>query len=181
MKAIARFLSIGNAMLSTIAGVLVIVMVLHVTVDVTMRYVFNAPIPGTILAVSTFYMTAVVFLPLGLSEQKDAHIAVEVIYDLLGNVARRILDVLGLLVSLAVLGALTVRTFEEAMAKYRIGAATVESGVRIVTWPSYFVLPLGFAFMLLFVLLRLAHVARGEPARVAGPKLDADDLPRVSE
>lgn len=181
MKGLGRFLSAGNAALSAVAGILVLVMVLHVTIDVILRYAFNMPIPGTILAVSTFYMTAVVFLPLGLSEEKDAHIAVEVVYDLLGNGARRALDVLGLVVSIIVLSMLTMRTFEEAMAKFRIGAATVESGVKIATWPSYWLLPLGFGFMGLVIVLRLVRVMRGEPARRPGPTFDEADLPRVSE
>jgi len=42
-----------------------------------------------------------------------------------------------------------VRTGQEALLKYSIGAYSIEASGRIITWPSYFYLPIGFSLMAL--------------------------------
>lgn len=180
MQVIGRTISWGGRLTAAVAGVAVLAMVLHVTADVVLRFGFNAPIPGTILMVSTFYMTAVTFLPLALSEERNAHIAVEVIYDLTNSLVQRVLDVIGYCLSIIVFAALTLRTWEEAMAKFDIGASTVETGVRIMTWPSYFLLPIGFGLMLLMLVRKLVRVLTA-PRRDASPKVDETHAPYTAE
>ncbi|MDP5335124.1 MAG: TRAP transporter small permease, partial [Paracoccaceae bacterium] len=58
-------------------------MMLHVTADVAGRYLFNSPLPGTIVTVANYYMVIIVFIALGVAEEKRAHISVEFLTDLM--------------------------------------------------------------------------------------------------
>jgi len=149
MERIGRALAALNGLTMGAGSVAVVLMILHVTADVVMRYAFNSPLPATILFVSVFYMIAVAFLPLSSVEQNDAHISVELVYDLLAGWMQWGLRALSHLLSIAVFGALAWRTGAEALTRHAAGTSAVEAGMRIPTWPAYFVLPLAFGLAVL--------------------------------
>ena len=60
-----RILAGVSTVLAWIGGAALILMMLHIAADVVARYIFNAPLHGTVEIVSAYYMVAVVFLPLG--------------------------------------------------------------------------------------------------------------------
>jgi TRAP-type C4-dicarboxylate transport system permease small subunit len=60
--------------LALLAGSL---MMLHVTLDVVARSLFNTPIAGTNEVVSAYYMVAAAFLPWAWIARSDGHIRVE--------------------------------------------------------------------------------------------------------
>lgn len=151
MNAISRILVYGSNASAAVAGVAAMLLVVHVAIDVVLRYVFNAPLSGTILYVSAFYMVAIAFLPQGLLEKDDTHISVELIYDFLPPLMRRSLLAISFLLT-AVVGALiAVRTGQEALSKYALGTFSLEGRTRIITWPTYFLPPVGFGLMMLNV------------------------------
>lgn len=155
MQKIGRFLSRLNGLAIWLGTIVVFLLIVHVTADVGLRYLFNSPLPGTILIVSVFYMIPIVFLPLAAVEEDDGHITVELIYDLLAERIRWVLRLISLLLSMAVFGALALRTFQEATLKLDTGTFAMEAGMRIPTWPAYFVLPVGFGLMLLVLAYKL--------------------------
>ena len=59
------------------AGILIILMMIHVAVDVFCRIVLNAPLYGTLEIVAGYYMVAVVFLPLAYVSGGEGHIFIE--------------------------------------------------------------------------------------------------------
>ena len=63
-----------------LSGLFLFAMMVHVTVDVALRYAMNSPIPGTLEIVSAYYMVAGVFLPLAAVELARASIAVDAAY-----------------------------------------------------------------------------------------------------
>ncbi len=71
-KALSGLTKIGS-LLGTIC---IVLMMLHVTADVVGRYLFNAPLTGTIVIVGHYYMIIVVFIALGVAEEKNSHISV---------------------------------------------------------------------------------------------------------
>ncbi len=162
MKPIGKLISWINAGASGIAGILVLLMVAHVSADVTMRYVFGLPLDATILYVSAFYMVAIAFLPLGLVEQKDSHIAVELLVERFPNRIQTVLLFFATLITAIVTAAVTVRTGQEAMAKYVTGAYSIEAGGKILTWPTYFYLPAGFGMMSVVAFWKLIAMVTGK-------------------
>ena len=84
-----------NSLEENTIAILLGLMTVLTFVNVILRYVFNAPLNGTILFVSTFYMVAIAFLPLALVEQGDNHISVELLFDRFPGGLRRALMILG--------------------------------------------------------------------------------------
>ena len=162
MKPIGKMITWINAVASGIAGILVLIMVVHVSADVTMRYVFEQPLDATILYVSAFYMVAIAFLPLGLVEQKDSHIAVELLVERFPDKLQTVITFFALLVTVIVTTAVAIRTGQEAMSKYASGAYSIEAGGKILVWPTYFYLPLGFAMMATVAFWKLIAMVTGK-------------------
>lgn len=155
MKALESFNRAGIAVVGWLGTLCLMAMIIHVTLDVTLRYLFNAPLVGTIMFVSVFYMVAVAFVPLAQAEQNDAQISVEVVTELMPLRVQGWLSVVSLIVSGIVFAGMALRTWLEAMTKFRLGSYVIESGVMIPTWPSYFFLPVGFGLATLVVVRKL--------------------------
>ena len=64
---------------SLAAGVL---MMLHVTVDVTGRYVFNRPLEGTTEIVAAYYMVVIAYAPWAWIAARDNHIVAGMFRDI---------------------------------------------------------------------------------------------------
>ena len=138
MKAVGKTISWMTEGASGIAGILIVLMVIHVFLDVLMRFIFQTPIDATILYVSVFYMIGVAFFPLGSLEAKDNHISVELLVEKLPGRLQKILSVFALLVTSVVAATVAVRTGQEALLKYSAWKmiATVmdrENGLRVLT------------------------------------------------
>lgn len=161
MKPIGKLISWLVAGASGIAGIMVLLLVSHVTIDVLMRFMFSTPLDATILYVSAFYMVAIAFLPLGLVEEKDSHIAVELLAEKLPNSVQTVLAFAALLLTTVVMAAVAVRTGQEAMSKYAAGAYSIEASGKVIIWPTYFVLPVGFGLMALVAAWKLIALALG--------------------
>ena len=54
MKLIASVISAVITLTASLAGIIVLVLVAHVTIDVVMRFAFDTPLNSTILYVSAF-------------------------------------------------------------------------------------------------------------------------------
>lgn len=143
------------------------VMVLHITVDVVARYFFHLALPGTIAFVSNYYMVAVTFLPLVIAEQMRQHIEVEVVAQKLPERLQCALRVLVWLIALGIFLLLGWESSHEAMRAWRAEMFIVEHSVRIDTWISYFMLPVGFfsAALVAGSRLLIALLHRGEFTR----------------
>lgn len=147
MILLGRWLSRITDAMTILGGLAIALMMLHVTADVAGRFIFGTPIPGTITVVSHYYMIVAAFVPLAFAAQKNAHISVEVVTELLPGPIKRHLEGWTLLLSAVVFALVAVRTWEVALSKYAIDASVVQGNTSIPVWPSYFVLPAGLALM----------------------------------
>lgn len=168
MKPIGRVISWINTAASGLAGILVLCMVAHVSADVTMRYVFEQPMDSTILYVSAFYMVAIAFLPLGLVEQKDSHIAVELLVEKFPDKLQTFLLFVATVITALVTAGVAVRTGQEAYAKYLTGAYSIESGGKVITWPTYLFLPVGFGMMSIVSTWKVIAMITGKDSGLGG-------------
>ncbi|MCM2563383.1 TRAP transporter small permease [Lutimaribacter sp. EGI FJ00014] len=147
-------------------------MMLHVTADVLGRYLFNAPLPGTIVVVANYYMIILVFIALGVAEEKRAHISVEFLTDLMSERPRAAFSVLASALTIAVTVILMIAGWSEAMKKTR-GGATMEQGSQMIEiWQSYWLIPLGAALMALIAAYRVIATITGAKSGLS--ETDAD-------
>lgn len=134
-------------------------MMLHVSLEVLLRYVFNAPMVGTLETVSYYYMVAAVFLPLALVEHRRAHIRVDVFVQLLPRRLQLLLYAFGCGVSLVFFCMLFWQSMLDAW-RSTLGFETIMSNYLFYIWPSRWALPLGFLGAMLAILANLLTALR---------------------
>ena len=159
MDALERFVARVSAF---VGGLILMAMMLQITVDVLMRNFVGAGFPATADMVSRYYMVAVSFLPLAMTQIADRHIEATIFTDKLRGGARRAVVALGTLMAIAVFALLGWGTAAEAM-KQTARRAYVEAGtIHFPTWPSYWILPVSALLMLIVLCIRLVRLVRGE-------------------
>ncbi|WP_290690548.1 MULTISPECIES: TRAP transporter small permease [unclassified Haematobacter] len=164
MRRLTRVVRGLTEALGYVASALVLLLVVHVTADATLRTVFNAPIAGTTEIISLFYMIGIAFLPLGLVERKDAHISVEVLTEMMPARIVHVLLILATILGVVVMAMLCWRTWLEALSQMRRNSVVVIAGRDpVITWPSYFVLPFGFGVAALVAFYKLICLLTGRP------------------
>lgn len=157
---------------SSLGVVAVLLMMFHITLEIVLRWLFNMPLPGTISIVAYYYMVVACFVPLALLEQNGRHISVDVFTSVLPTPAQGGLRFLSGVLTILMMSALTVRSWEEALSKYKIGAAITQGEATIPIWPTYFVPVVGFAMMVLIALVKLANQVFGEVVTLPSDGLD---------
>ncbi|AFT68463.1 TRAP transporter, DctQ-like membrane protein [Alloalcanivorax dieselolei B5] len=180
MYRLGRYLSRVTDMTTLVGGLAIALMMIHISLDVVLRYLFSTPIPGTITYVSNYYMIVAAFLPLAYAEKLGAHISVEVVTERLPQRIQFHLAHWLILLSAIILGFMTVKTWLEAVTRFEMGTALVEGGTSIIIWPGYFVLPIGLGLMVLMLVYKfVVYVTGGESGLASsGQHRDADEVPR---
>jgi len=148
---------------SLAGGVAVVLMMMHITIDIVLRFFGNPP-PGTMSIVSYYYMLVVAFMSLAFAERRNAHISVEIAYDMMPRSLQTLSRVTGGAMCLAIFGLMTAKSWEIAMEKAAIQTKFIQGDAVIVTWPGYFLLPLGFGLLWLTCLLKVTRVFVDAPA-----------------
>src|SRR6218665_3709690 len=149
------------------AGLSLVLMMLHVTLVVLLKYFFKLPIPGTAEVVAAYYMIGVVFLPLAYIEVHGRPIMVEVFYDRLPQRLQAPLDVLGSALSLGFYAFLAWQSTKMACAALESGEY-IDGLWQVVVWPSRFLIPSGLLLACAAMLLRLAVLLQGGRAGHGG-------------
>jgi len=130
-------------------------MMLHISVDVAGRTLFNHPFAGTTEIVSAYYMVAAAYLPWALIARNDDHIHVELFARLLPasiNAALKpIVDVL----TIVYVGAFTWETYLRAKQQTAAGEVWQAGSSFVPVWPSRWMLPVAGGLMVLYMVLRL--------------------------
>lgn len=129
-------------------------MMIHVTLDVAGRVLFDHPLFGTIEIVSGYYMVAVTFLPLAYVSRTEGQIVVELFTRKLS--ARSLLRFSSVIniVTIAYLSLVTWKTAEMAIEQTQEGENWESASGFIAIWPSRWALPIGFGTMAIFILYR---------------------------
>lgn len=148
-----------------LSGLIVVLMMVHICVDVIGKYLFNAPVPGTITLVTQYYMPILTFLPLAYVQQMRQHISVEVLTSRLSLEAQYHLYHIILLFSAGVFGLLAVTTYHEALRKFAQDTFIIEQGIRIINWPGYFFLPIGYGLVAALMAFQFVEYLLGRAPR----------------
>ena len=158
---IGRVLSFLSSSASAIGALCVVLMMLHVTADVLGRFLFNAPLTGTIVIVAHFYMVILVFIALGVAEEKRAHISVEIVSDLLPRPAQSGLSVIAGALTVAVISLVMIGGYTEALTQTRRGASMEQGTALISTWQGYWAVPIGAGLMIAIAGYRVVTTITG--------------------
>ena len=139
----------------SIGMLLIFLMVVHVSSEILSRVLFNAPLVATFEIVSYYYMVAIAFVPLGYVQANHEHIEAEAIANIVPRRMRRVTNMIGFILSMIVTAGLLYSTTVSALRQTRHGEAVMTAFGQLPTWPSRWLLPLGFAAMLSMMLYQL--------------------------
>lgn len=126
-----------------VGGIGLVLLLATLVIDVTLRFAFSIPLPGTIEYASFWYMAAIGFLGLALAERHNEHIDVPIVFDRLPPPIQRELTIVGKSLFAVVMLAIAVWGWEEAVRQWEIGERGGAAGVLV--WPTRFLVPLGAA------------------------------------
>ena len=161
MNVLGRILA-GIVTVSTMVGaVALILMMLQIVVDVFLKNIISWPLPLTSIFVANYYMVIVAFLPLGLAEKLSRHISVELLFQYFSSRWQHWLGGCICLFAGIVSAGVAWQLWGEAMKRLRVGTFIVEQSISMPTWPSYFVLPIGFGLLALILFYRTVIIVTG--------------------
>lgn len=169
---IDKVLGRTSELLGVGAGIALVMMMLHITAEVIARYVFGSPLHGTVEIVSTYYMVAVVFLPLALIERVNSHIIVELLSKHFPQRSQEILIAVVALVSALFFAAFAWQTWGDALQKYEIGEEALGT-VSVTVWPTRFYVPIGCALLTLVLIHKAVRLFRGDNSVLRSPLAEA--------
>jgi TRAP-type C4-dicarboxylate transport system permease small subunit len=163
MQWVVRVLDALTQILVVISGIAISLMALHIVADIGGRYLFRAPLSGTVEFVSSYYMVILVFLPLALVQRRDGHFVAGLFTDhLTPPIKHRLIAVTQLAMALvaALLAWCGVLAAEHAT---RTGEQ-VQPGLFIIyTWPGRWLVPIGLGLMALQALVNAIRLFAGRP------------------
>lgn len=133
-------------------GTLIAMMMLTVA-DVTLRYVFNRPIPAS-LEFTEYLMIGVVFLALAWCALKGMHVKVDILVSRFSPRARAVFSGINSLVVLGVCVLLASQSYSESTVARLFHSA---SDVTDIPWyPFFLVVTFGFVLLFLTMLISFA-------------------------
>lgn len=159
--------------LLTITAIPVLAMMVQVTLDVTMKYLFRMPIQGTLEITAYYYMVSIVVLPMGFVELTRQSIAVDLFYLMMNAKVQVAVTFLVLIVSAIGYGGLALVSIPTAMESFH--RREIAMGVvNIIIWPTRFLLP---ACLFVAMAVCLMHAMRMLVSPAARRELVAVSLP----
>lgn len=124
---------------------------------VFMRYIFNSPASWT-TEIFEMFMVIAIFIGFGMALKDDRHIVVDLLYDKMPPVVKRIFNIIS-----NVLGAffsifLTIMGMQMVSIARIQGGATVDVGIPI--WVTYLIMPIGMGLLAFYFLIRIVRSIR---------------------
>ena len=171
MTGLLRLIQGPSRELSTVGGLAAVLMMLHIAADVLAREVFESPINGTLEITASFYMVALVFLPLAHVTLGEGHIFVELFTRRLSAATNRRIDGWVALLGLIYVGLMTVGGFQEAVKRTLIRDTLETAGATFQVWPSRWIVPLGAGLMVVALLWIAGANLKGDGRAAKRPLL----------
>lgn len=153
---------------STLAGFAVLAIVVLITYDVLMRFLFEQP-QLFVDELASFLEVLVIFGGLAYTFRTGGHVRVDLLTTHLPRRARARLRVVALVIGLVFLGVVMWPTVQSALTAYRYGR--VSAVMLYPLWLPMLLIPLGLALLAVAMLAALVAQLRA----LTGP--NADELP----
>ncbi|MGH2316733.1 TRAP transporter small permease [Planococcus sp. SE5232] len=166
MVILERINSIFRSAGKYFSGISIFLMMLIIVADVFMRNVFGSPISGTYEIVQFFLMPMAIFPALGYVYWVGVLPRLSEIIAKTPKAFQKFNDILILVIDLGVFTLLTYYGFLFAMSGFESQMAVPLGGSLVSVWPIYFLVPIGFLFVLLEVILRFFSKPRVEEGEV---------------
>jgi TRAP-type C4-dicarboxylate transport system permease small subunit len=158
-----RVVNAVDRMILWVAGVALVLMMIHISADVVATLVLGAPLALTNTIVTHYYMIAIAYLPLAAGELRSSHISVDLVVNRMPVGLQSVVNVLMQTLTMAVYFVLAVQAWQVAMEKLGRDAFLMEQTTRVSIWLSFFIIPVGFGLIGILIAVRLACRLLGRP------------------
>jgi TRAP-type C4-dicarboxylate transport system permease small subunit len=145
-----------------IALVMMFAVMIIVTADVFMRYIFNAPFSWAYDLISLYLMAGIFFLGLSQAYASGAHVSVDILQQMFSPTGKRLAEIITAGVALIAFAAMAKLGFERALDAWQ-SKDVMAGAIPWPTWPSIALMPLGAGLLC----LRLAVTGVGHIASLA--------------
>lgn len=154
---------LSEALLS-VTAIPILAMMVHVTLDVALKYLASTPIQGTLEITAYYYMVSIVVLPMAFVELTRQSIVVDLFYQMMPGWAQIATTALVFLLSAAGYGGLAWISWPDALEAFE-KKEIVMGTVNIYIWPARFVLPGALAVATLVCLVHFIRLLISADAR----------------
>lgn len=153
LSRMARYVAFGG-------GLATVAMMAHISIDVFLKFLFNAPLDGALEIVSYYYMVAIVFLPIAYIDWVRKAITVDIFFDMFPSWLKTcavFVTLVGMAIAysgfayLSFLDALSFMARDE----FAMGSSMVS------IWPARFVLVLGVSLAAIVSIYQLLLFVSG--------------------
>ncbi len=151
-----------DAVLVWLAVLATFALMLLTTADAASRYLLNSPITGAYEITEKYLMVAGTFLGFAYAYRRGVFIRVTFLVDRLPPALKLLCNYLAQIISLVFCAIVVFATAREALRATAEG--TTLSTLPIPVAPAYFLVPVGFLAMTVFMLLDLTRVHTGQSA-----------------
>lgn len=164
MKVISKLgaaLSKLEKALNVVASLSIMCMMLLITLDTLMRYLFRHPISGVTEVVSYYLSVILVYLSISYCYKRGGHVKVTIIEEHMPPVIMRVINVVMGLASTAffvLVGIMNIRSMRIAFINHTVPGGVVATPV----WPGYLILVIGTFLLAFRILLNTVLVALGK-------------------
>lgn len=151
-----RALELAETGLALASSAILFLLMLYVTAEVAMRYLFGRPLPGH-LETTQLLIAPAALLALSWLQAQRGHVGMDLVHELLPPRARAAADCLTLAIALAAFGMLTWYSWQAVALAWETSDTTPTA--YIPTWWSKAAVPLGFGLLCVRLALQLAASA----------------------
>jgi TRAP-type C4-dicarboxylate transport system permease small subunit len=144
-----------------VAGASLAAVALLVFLSVSLRNFFSVDLPDS-FDFSRYLQGIAIFWGLAVATYRNAHISVDVVWELAGRRTRRAIDVLSSLVNLAFMALFAYMLVERLPVVQR--AHQLTSDLKLPVWPFYVVLAAGTVATAVVATIRVLELLRGRAA-----------------
>lgn len=143
-----RAVDLIDTVLLSIGCLMLFVLMLVVVTDVTLRYLFNAPLVWSYEVITSYLMPGLFFLVASHTLKSNAHVSVDILHNYVSRRTRYVFEALGSTVALPVFALAAWVSAQNTWADLQSGAVS-SSGMELPTWSISLLLPLGFGMLTL--------------------------------
>ncbi len=143
-----------------------------VLAEVVMRYAFNSPIPGH-LEGAELLLPMIVFFAVSYTQATNGHVGMVVVVDALPPGARRVADLVALILSLLTCAVLAYFGTKYAYSSWEVDDVTMTPPYWR-TWPSSAAIALGYFLLSVRMWLQVLRIVAAD--RFPEPEIDAPGL-----
>ncbi len=141
-----RVMRVIDTLCAYVACIMLFALMMVVVADVSLRYIFNAPLSWSYDAISVFLLPGVFFYAISYTHSTHGHVAVDILHNYVSQRTRYAFEALTSAIAAPVFGFITWIAAQSTWRDWLTGTA-MTSGLEVPTWTTSFLLPMGFGLL----------------------------------